>query len=313
MKKYKIFLFIFLIIVIIVLSVFLYFNISRGNNQNSKEKSLSEVEYVETKLVTLFNELNNIESRNYTVSVKEIESPSKEENSESSSSSNSKESTEQQSQGQEQNQGQQDQGGQTSGGDSQGEQEEKTTQEFEMKETGILTKTEDIDWEHVKTEVENLYTSIPTITLDLYQMQIPRENILAFNQEFDKLTISVKEENKENTLQELSNIYNYIPTFVENISDSDVYKVVINTKNNLFKAYSKLDSGNWEEISNDVKTTIDTYAGLVTNTNIEKEKQQSVNKIYIMLNELQNAVNVQDTSVFLIKYKNVLEEMNNLE
>ena len=312
MKKYKIFLFIFLIIVIIVLSVFLYFNISRGNNKNSKEKSLSEVEYVETKLVTLFNELNNIESRNYTVSVKEIESPSKEENSESSSS-NSKESTEQQSQGQEQNQGQQDQGGQTSGGDSQGEQEEKTTQEFEMKETGILTKTEDIDWEHVKTEVENLYTSIPTITLDLYQMQIPRENILSFNQEFDKLTISVKEENKENTLQELSNIYNYIPTFVENISDSDVYKVVINTKNNLFKAYSKLDSGNWEEISNDVKTTIDTYAGLVTNTNIEKEKQQSVNKIYIMLNELQNAVNVQDTSVFLIKYKNVLEEMNNLE
>ena len=32
-----------------------------------------------------------------------------------------------------------------------------------------------------------------------------------------------------------------------------------------------------------------------------------------MLNELQNAVNVQDTSVFLIKYKNILEEMNNLE
>ena len=312
MKKYKIFLFIFLIIVIIVLSVFLYFNISRGNNQNSKEKALAEVEYVETKLVTLFNELNNIESRNYTVSVKEIESPSKEENSESSSSSSSKEGTEQQSQGQEQGQSQSTENN-SSGGNNQGGQEEKTTQEFEMKETGILTKTEDIDWEHVKTEVENLYTSIPTITLDLYQMQIPRENILSFNQEFDKLTISVKEENKENTLQELSNIYNYIPTFVENISDSDVYKVVINTKNNLFKAYSKLDSGNWEEISNDVKTTIDTYAGLVTNTNIEKEKQQSVNKIYIMLNELQNAVNVQDTSVFLIKYKNVLEEMNNLE
>lgn len=312
MKKYKIFLFIFLIIVIIVLSVFLYFNISRGNNENSKEKVLAEVEYVETKLVTLFNELNNIESRNYTVSVKEIESPSKEENSESSSSSSSKEGTEQQSQGQEQSQSQSTENN-SSGGNNQGEQEEKTEQEFEMKETGILTKNEDINWEHLKTEIENLYTSIPTITLDLYGMQIPRENILSFNQEFDKLTISVKEENKENTLQELSNIYNYIPIFVENISDSDVYKVVINTKNNLFKAYSKLDSGNWEEISNDVKTTIDTYAGLVTNTNIEKEKQQSVNKIYIMLNELQNAVNVQDTSVFLIKYKNVLEEMNNLE
>ena len=312
MKKYKIFLFIFLIIVIIVLSVFLYFNISSGNNENSKEKALAEVEYVETKLVTLFNELNNIESRNYTVSVKEIESPSKEENSESSSSSSSKEGTEQQSQGQEQGQSQSTENN-SSGGNNQGGQEEKTTQEFEMKETGILTKTEDIDWEHVKTEVENLYTSIPTITLDLYQMQIPRENILAFNQEFDKLTISVKEENKENTLQELSNIYNYIPTFVDNVSDSDIYKVVIKTKNNLFKAYSKLDSKNWNEISNDVKTTIDTYSSLLSNTNVEREKQESVNKVYIMLNELQNAVNVQDTSVFLIKYKNILEEMNNLE
>ena len=312
MKKYKIFLFIFLIIVIIVLSVFLYFNISSGNNENSKEKALAEIEYVETKLVTLFNELNNIESRNYTVSVKEIESPSKEENSESSSSSSSKEGTEQQSQGQEQSQSQSTENN-SSGGNNQGEQEEKTEQEFEMKETGILTKNEDINWEHLKTEIENLYTSIPTITLDLYEMQIPRENILSFNQEFDKLTISVKEENKENTLQELSNIYNYIPTFVDNVSDSDIYKVIIKKKNNLFKAYSKLDSKHLNEISNDVKTTIDTYASLLSNTHVEREKQESVNKVYIMLNELQNAVNVQDTSVFLIKYKNILEEMNNLE
>ena len=31
-----------------------------------------------------------------------------------------------------------------------------------------------------------------------------------------------------------------------------------------------------------------------------------------MLNELQNAIKVQDVNVFLIKYKNILEEMNDL-
>lgn len=311
MKKYKIFLFIFLIIVIMVLSVFLYFNISSGNNENSKEKALAEIEYVETKLVNLFNELNNIESRNYTVSAKEIESPSKEENSESSST-NTKESTEKQSEGQKQEQSKSEEE-QSSSNNDQGEQEEKTLEEYEMKETGILTKTEDIDWEHIKTEVENLYSSIPTITLDLYKAEIPKENILSFNQEFDKLTISVKEGNKENTLMELSNVYNYIPIFTDNVTDSELYKVVIKTKNNLFKAYSELDSKKWNDISNNVKTTIDTYSSLLSNANIEKEKQESVNKVYIMLNELQNAVNVQDESVFLIKYKNILEEMNNLE
>ena len=31
-----------------------------------------------------------------------------------------------------------------------------------------------------------------------------------------------------------------------------------------------------------------------------------------MVNELQNSVEVQDESVFLIKYKNILEEINNI-
>ena len=31
-----------------------------------------------------------------------------------------------------------------------------------------------------------------------------------------------------------------------------------------------------------------------------------------MLNELQNAINEQDETVFLIKYKNLLEEINNI-
>ena len=48
------------------------------------------------------------------------------------------------------------------------------------------------------------------------------------------------------------------------------------------------------------------------NTNTDSNKQYVINKIYIMLNELQNAVNMQDESIFLIKYKNILEEMNNL-
>ena len=80
----------------------------------------------------------------------------------------------------------------------------------------------------------------------------------------------------------------------------------------MFKAYSKLDSKNWDEISNDLKQAIDTYSNQLINTNKDSDKQYVINKIYIMLNELQNAVNVQDESIFLIKYKNILEEMNNL-
>ena len=136
--------------------------------------------------------------------------------------------------------------------------------------------------------------------------------MLGFNKEFDQLTVVVKEQKKEETLSKLSKLYEYIPKFTQKATDDELYKVVADTKSNLFKAYSKLDSKNWNEISNDLKQTVNTYSKLMTNTNIDTNKQYSISKVYVMLNELQNAVEVQEKSVFLIKYKNILEEINNL-
>ena len=65
-------------------------------------------------------------------------------------------------------------------------------------------------------------------------------------------------------------------------------------------------------LSNDIKNAIDTYSKLLTNTEIDARKQYNVSKGYIMLNELQNAVSLNNSTVFLIKYKNLLEEMNNI-
>ena len=97
--------------------------------------------------------------------------------------------------------------------------------------------------------------------------------MLGFNKEFDQLTVVVKEQKKEETLSKLSKLYEYIPKFTQKATDDELYKVVADTKSNLFKAYSKLDSKNWNEISNDVKQTVNTYSKLMTNTNIDTNKQ----------------------------------------
>ena len=67
MKKYKKIAYIILIIVVAVLSILLYENVSKGNEQDQKEKSLSEIEFLEEKLISLFNTMNNIQTRNYTI------------------------------------------------------------------------------------------------------------------------------------------------------------------------------------------------------------------------------------------------------
>ena len=39
---------------------------------------------------------------------------------------------------------------------------------------------------------------------------------------------------------------------------------------------------------------------------------REINKAYVIINELQNAINLEDTDIFLIKYKNLLEELQNI-
>lgn len=310
--------YIVLIVILLVLSLTIYTNASKDNSQNQKEKTFSQIKYMEGKLASLLNTMNNIEARNYSVVTselsKETTKKSGSDNSSSKSGSGGGSSSGGSSSGGESSEGGSSEG--QSSSDSSGQEDEgedsQDNKKFELKSKGVLTNTEDINWESVKSEIETLYTSIPSITIDLYQLDINKEDVLAFNTEFDKLTNVAKDEKKEETLDELTKVYEYIPKFLSSSEQEELYTILIETKLNVFKAYAKLDGENWQEISNHVKSAIDSFSKLLTSTNIEAREQYNISKAYIMLNELQNAVNLQDKAVFLIKYKNLLEEINNI-
>ena len=289
MKKYRKIAYLVLIVIIIVLSIALYVNISKGSEGKEEERKTSEINFLEEKLVNLFNEMNNIQTRNYSISVSEIsEQSKKQKDSNSSSGSDSSTSSD------------------TSSGTNQ------KSQKFELEAKGVLTNSDEINWDYIKSEIEILYSSLPTITLDLYKSNVNQENVLNFNKEFDNLTIVTKNEKKEETLNSLSKLYEYLIGFIENSENYKTKKDILESKLYILKAYAKLDSKNWVEIGNNTKQSIDIYSRLLSNTNLDANKQYSISKVYVMINELQNAVEVQDESVFLIKYKNILEEMNSL-
>ena len=323
MKKFKIISYIILLIVLVILALTVYTSATQDNSKDEKEKAVSEIRYLDTKLVDLFNNMNNIEMRNYKIYTTKIEESRSAEttgggNSSSESGQNSK--------------GTNSDSSSSSGGSN----TTNTEKNYEMTESGILTSSRDIDWTACKNEVELIYTSISTITLDLYKQNVTQEDILNFNKELDSLTASLQEENKQTaldnnfnkeldsltaSLQEenkqtaldnLIKIYEYIPRFAQNVSDDTLYKTVLETKLHVFKAYSKLDTKDWGTMATNLTDAINVYSSLLTNTGIETGKQSSINKGYVMLNELKNAVDLQNDSIFLIKYKNLLEEINNL-
>ncbi len=317
MKNIKRIAYIVVIVILLILSLTIYTNASKNDESDQKNKTFSQIKYMEGKIANLLNTMNNIEARNYSVVTSEMsKATTQKSNSENSSSSGSsqggqgggKSSSGSSSQGS----GSEEPGGSNDSSEGTGEGEDKKEKKFELEASGVLTNTQDINWDIIKSEVENLYTSLPAITMDLYQFNINQEDILGFNSQYDKLTSVVKEEKKQEALNEMVKVYEYFPKFLRGSGQDTFYTTLVETKVNVFKGYSKLDTGNWQEISNDIKNAIDTYSKLLTNTEIEARKQYNVSKTYIMLNELQNASNLKDIAVFLIKYKNLLEEMNNI-
>jgi len=260
------------------------------------------------------NTMNNISFENYKleISTEEVKKPSQSGESFSGKGEGGSSGGES---GEKSDSGSQGGSSSESGGGAGGESPSSTKEEvkkYELISQNVLTASEDINWDSVKSEVETLYISIPSITLDLYQANLNQEDILEFNRQYDNLTKVVKDENKKETLVQLVTLYDYIPKFLKNVSEDNLYQICIQTKAQILKAYAKLDDKDWSGIRNDVQNAIDIFNQLMTSTQIDTSKQYSVNKVYIMVNELQNAVNMQNESVFLIKYKNLMEELTNM-
>ena len=269
MKNIKTVLLILFAIIIVILIFFLVKNIKNNNNVSQNDKIISEINYIDNKITKILNSLNNIKIENYKLLATKT-STNKENKSNSS---------------------------------------EETPEIYRIDNEGILNNNTDIDWENIKNEVEVLYTIVPTITLDLYNLNINQEEILNFNKELDDLTIAVKNEDKEKTLIKLANLYRYLPAYASGVSNNLNYINILETKSNIFKVYVFVNINNWEEASIYTGKAIESYSR--TLSNIESSNYDT-NKIYIILNEIQNAVNIKDKEIFFIKYRGFVEETEKL-
>ena len=300
MKKFKKIAFFVLFLIIIILSFTIYTNASKNNENDIREKSLSEIKYVESKLINLFNSLNNIEFENYKISSQEINSQKNSDSSNSSSNSNSSK------------EGEGDSSSSGNNSESSNAPLGNNNKKYSLTPSTVLSQNSDINWDYIKKEAEEVSSAMPSITLDLYDISLNQSDILNFNKEYDNLLSSIKQEDKEKTMSSLITLYSYIPKFIKNCSNDEQYKTIINTKQYILSAYSILDSEDWDKINAQIKLAVDTYSKLITDINLETEKQYNINKVYIMINDIQNSTTIKSKDIFLIKYKNIIEELNTI-
>ena len=206
MKKIKNIIIIFLLINI----CFLITGCKNNENEQLKEKVISELGYVNIKILDMLNALNNLTFENYTIISEQVKLNDKSQKKQSEQGQNGKSS----------NENEQEQG--NSNSTEQNNKQENESQDLinttEMITDTILTKNRnDIDWNIIKPEIELLNESWSIIILDLYSLNTNGDLILDFSSKLNTAIITIENEDKQASLYALANLYSILPKFLKEI------------------------------------------------------------------------------------------------
>ena len=295
---------------ILILVICLFFLVGCSDNTSdtqSKDKLTSEIKYFSSHIAKLLNDLNNISLQNYELTSRKVNIDSSSNNSSSSEGSSSSVSSS--------NSGGQSQSGSGQGSSQNNDQsaESQSITVTDMQANSVLkTNTDDINWDLVKTEIEQINTSWSVVMLDLQNANVSNTDIMAFSNLLDKTIISIKNEDKNTSLTNLTALYSYIPKFLNSVSMDKSLQNIETTKYNIFIAYTAVSQDDWNTANTNIANAETSFLSVLNDTNYYQNREFKINKSYVLLKDMQNSIVNMDKELFFLKYKNLMESLNTL-
>ena len=287
---------IFLTILTVTIAIF-----SNTNKNDLKEKNEQEISYIEMKLIGMINALNNVSFSNSVLLEQNTVKGQSNENKQEGQQNNS-----------------QDQNNSGQGQNSQNEQqssennssEDNTSTEYtkyNIENKNILIQdNQQIDWDYIKNTVEILYSTWPTVMIDLHSSNVKNEDVLNFSRTLDELVVNIEKEDKRATLINLATLYGFLPVYLEQFSDDSDKINIAYTKSCVINSYMLIEDDNWAEMQAQIAKASEYFSNVINSVKEDRQKS-SISKTYIAINEMNNIINLKDRKLFYLKYINLME------
>lgn len=178
----------------------------------------------------------------------------------------------------------------------------------------ILSNNGEADWSELAYLLENIYSTWPTISMDLKEKGISGEMIDVFSLSMNGAIQSLKNQDKNNTLINLYNMYTNLPRYITAVSN-DVKKVNwYNTKANILNAYVLVaTTDKWNDITNSIADAKNSFNTILSSDNYDKNEKISLQKTYVIMEDLERASKLNDGDIFLIGYKNLIQQLQTMK
>jgi len=128
-------------------------------------------------------------------------------------------------------------------------------------------------------------------------------------EKLDETMKNIKEEDKTKSGYSISGLYALLTTYIQHASDDNRLKEVYNTKNKIIESYALAEEEKWDEIKIKMNEADIAYQKVMQNVSVDDNKQYIVKKVYILLKEMQNSIDLQDKEIYYVNYKNLMNEI----
>ena len=275
----------------------------KDDTSSLKSKADEEISYLARTVILLMNKFNNINYANYKV----VEQSVTEKKDDKTDSSSYEESQSQSSNNDEQKSKSNESGKSQSNSIN--------TTSINIEYSSILVNTGDsIDWDYIKKEVEKMYSTWTTVLIDLNSLNVNKDNLLKYTSTLDNVTKALESKHKETAMEELANLYSLLASYMKDYSDNTTNIYILETKSNILYAYALAEyNDKWTQINEKLKLAQASYMNIVNNRSNDKSGTNSINKAYILLNEIQKTTDKADKKVFYINYKNLMQELDAID
>lgn len=314
---------IFAILLITLIYIRFFYNNEAKEYAILKEKAEGEITYLDSSIIQLMNNLNNITYSRYQVTIKEINESEQQNNSSSNSESagNGAQVKEQEDgQKEENSQGEGQNGGSGSSNEESSSNNSNNASESSNQSESRTSRLAQIDsllnsdyntikWDEISYGVETLYTAWPSINLDMSALNVNESDIANFSSTLDGVAQAVKAGDKNSALINLYNLYTLLPKYLSYFSSDESKLNVYNTKAYILSSYVSANSENWEEMNTNVTNAINTLSKNMQSEDLENLEKSTLEKSYVLLKELKRAVGLEDKEIFYLKYKLAMEQL----
>lgn len=198
--------------------------------------------------------------------------------------------------------------------------ESKITEEIEYIENKILTflnmyakdeydLEEDLNWDLIEENAIDLNGILDTIILDMTEVEISNETIIEFKNRVNNLSIAISNKDIDATLEEYRLLYLLLPIYAEKIYSNKNELEILRLKSLAISSYVLANRSEWDEAKKTILETENKYKTMMDNVDYIKEYSYNLNKVFVLIGELRNAIELEELELTNIKYVNFIEKI----